>query len=77
MREIIRSAQFKHDVKLAEKRGKDMTKLRDLILLLVGERRYQHSTKTILSAASGSITATAISNQTGCCSIRSTATIFI
>jgi mRNA interferase YafQ len=37
MREIIRSAQFKRDVKLAEKRGKDMTKLRDLILLLAGE----------------------------------------
>jgi mRNA-degrading endonuclease YafQ of YafQ-DinJ toxin-antitoxin module len=25
MRQIIRSAQFKRDVKLAEKRGKDMT----------------------------------------------------
>ncbi len=37
MREIIRSIQFKRDVKLAEKRGKDMTKLRDLILLLAGE----------------------------------------
>jgi mRNA interferase YafQ len=37
MREIIRSVQFKRDVKLAEKRGKDMTKLRDLILLLAGE----------------------------------------
>jgi mRNA interferase YafQ len=34
MREIIRSVQFKRDVKLAAKRGKDMAKLRDLILLL-------------------------------------------
>ena len=34
MREIFRSAQFKRDVKLAKKRGKDMAKLRDLILLL-------------------------------------------
>ena len=34
MREIVRSTQFKRDVKLAEKRGKDMAKLRDLILLL-------------------------------------------
>jgi mRNA interferase YafQ len=45
MRDIIRSVQFKRDVKLAEKRGKDMTKLRDLILLLAGETplpvRYQ------------------------------------
>ena len=37
MREIIRTVQFKRDVKRAEKRGKDMTKLRDLILLLAGE----------------------------------------
>jgi mRNA interferase YafQ len=37
MREIIRSVQFKRDVKLAEKRGKDMVKLRDLILMLAGE----------------------------------------
>lgn len=45
MRDIIRSVQFKRDVKRAEKRGKDMTKLRDLILLLAGEMplpvRYQ------------------------------------
>jgi len=34
VREIFRSAQFKRDVKLAKKRGKDMAKLRDLILLL-------------------------------------------
>ena len=37
MREIIRTIQFKRDVKRAEKRGKDMTKLRDLIVLLAGE----------------------------------------
>ena len=37
MREIIRTIRFKRDVKRAEKRGKDMTKLRDLILLLAGE----------------------------------------
>ena len=35
MREVIRSTQFKRDVKLAGKRGKDMAKLRELILLLV------------------------------------------
>jgi mRNA interferase YafQ len=34
MREIVHSTQFKRDVKLAKKRGKDMAKLRDLILLL-------------------------------------------
>jgi mRNA-degrading endonuclease YafQ of YafQ-DinJ toxin-antitoxin module len=35
VREVIRSTQFKRDVKLAQKRGKDMAKLRELILLLV------------------------------------------
>ncbi|MDT7813690.1 MAG: Bacterial toxin of type toxin-antitoxin system, YafQ [Acidobacteriaceae bacterium] len=34
MREIVRSTQFKRDVKLAKKRCKDMAKLRELILLL-------------------------------------------
>ena len=38
MREIVRAAQFKRDVKLAEKRGKDMEKLRQVILLLVEEK---------------------------------------
>jgi mRNA interferase YafQ len=37
VREIVRSVQFKRDVKLAEKPGKDMTKLRNLILLLAEE----------------------------------------
>jgi len=34
MREVILGTQFKRDVKLAEKRGKDMAKLRSLVLLL-------------------------------------------
>lgn len=34
MREIVRVTQFKRDVKLAERRGKDMAKLRELIVLL-------------------------------------------
>ncbi len=35
MRSLISGAQFRRDVKLAQKRGKDMAKLRELILLLV------------------------------------------
>ncbi|MGA3125902.1 MAG: type II toxin-antitoxin system YafQ family toxin [Candidatus Korobacteraceae bacterium] len=35
MRNPISGAQFRRDVKLAERRGKDMTKLRELILLLI------------------------------------------
>lgn len=38
MREIVQVKQFKRDVRLAKKRGKDMAKLRELILLL-GEGR--------------------------------------
>jgi mRNA interferase YafQ len=34
VREIILGARFRRDVKLAEKRGKDLSKLRELILLL-------------------------------------------
>jgi mRNA interferase YafQ len=34
VRAIVRTAQFKRDVKLAERRGKDLSKLRELILLL-------------------------------------------
>ena len=35
MREIVRATAFRKDVKRAEKRGKDMAKLRSVILLLV------------------------------------------
>lgn len=35
MRNPISGMQFRRDVKLAERRGKDMTKLRELILLLI------------------------------------------
>ena len=35
MRTPVGGAQFRRDVKLAQKRGKDMAKLREIILLLV------------------------------------------
>ncbi|HTV81913.1 MAG TPA: type II toxin-antitoxin system YafQ family toxin [Acidobacteriaceae bacterium] len=34
MKNLFRGAQFRRDVKLAEKRGKDMAKLREVIVLL-------------------------------------------
>ncbi|MHB8528654.1 MAG: type II toxin-antitoxin system YafQ family toxin [Caulobacteraceae bacterium] len=38
MRQPVYSGQFKRDVKLAQRRGKDMEKFRELVqLLLVGE----------------------------------------
>ncbi|MBK1665883.1 type II toxin-antitoxin system mRNA interferase toxin, RelE/StbE family [Rhodospirillum rubrum] len=50
MRGAVSSGQFKRDVKAAEKRGKDMTKLRALMTLLIEEKplppRYRdHSLK--------------------------------
>lgn len=38
MREVVRSTAFKKDVKRAEKRGKDMVKLRVIILLLLDDK---------------------------------------
>ncbi len=38
MREIVRSTAFRRDVKRAQKRGKDMAKLRAVILLLLDEQ---------------------------------------
>ena len=38
MRDAIRTSQFKRDVKLAEKRGKDMAKLRQVLQLLIDEK---------------------------------------
>lgn len=38
MREVVRSTAFKKDVKRAEKRGKDMRKLRTVIRLLLDDK---------------------------------------
>ena len=38
MRDIVRSTAFKKDVKRAEKRGKDMVKLKAVILLLLDDK---------------------------------------
>ncbi|WP_163907104.1 type II toxin-antitoxin system YafQ family toxin, partial [Proteus mirabilis] len=39
MRKVSYSGQFKKDLKLAEKRGKDINKLKEIILLLVQGKR--------------------------------------
>jgi mRNA interferase YafQ len=38
VRNLARGTQFRRDVKLAQKRGKDMVKLREVILLLMEGR---------------------------------------
>ena len=35
MRNPVRGAQFRRDVRLAQKRGKDMAKLREVLMLLI------------------------------------------
>ncbi len=45
MRTPVTGAQFRRDVKLAQKRGKDMAKLREIILLLVGGKPLPAGTK--------------------------------
>jgi mRNA-degrading endonuclease YafQ of YafQ-DinJ toxin-antitoxin module len=51
VRTAVRSGQFRRDAKRARKRGKDMSKLRELILLLLaGEalpQRYQARSRAI------------------------------
>jgi len=47
-RNLISGAQFRRDVKLAQRRGKDLTKLRELILLLAEGSPFRPATKTIL-----------------------------
>jgi mRNA-degrading endonuclease YafQ of YafQ-DinJ toxin-antitoxin module len=39
VRNPVKGAQFRRDVKLAQKRGKDTVKLREVILLLIGRFR--------------------------------------
>ena len=50
MRNPISGTQFRRDVRLAQKRGKDMAKLREAILLLIAgsplPRRYKDHTLT-------------------------------
>jgi mRNA interferase YafQ len=41
LREIVRSTAFKKDVKRAEKRGKDMGKLKAVILLLIEDKSLE------------------------------------
>ena len=38
MREVVRSTAFKKDIKRAEKRGKDVAKLKVIILLLLEDK---------------------------------------
>jgi mRNA-degrading endonuclease YafQ of YafQ-DinJ toxin-antitoxin module len=64
LRTPISGAQFRRDVKLAQKRGKDMAKLREVILMLIEGNPLP--VRIIRSAANGAITATVTSSRTGC-----------
>ena len=64
-RNLISGAQFRRDVKLAQRRGKDLTKLRELILLLT-EGSPLPPRYTIPLPENGSTIATVTWNQIGC-----------
>ena len=55
---VLRSSQFKRDVKHAQKRGKDLVKLRELLELLIADKplpaRYKdHPLKAELARVPG------------------------
>jgi mRNA interferase YafQ len=75
MREIVRSAQFRRDVKLAEKRGKDMAKLRELVLLLAEDKPLPPRCRDHPLGGDWKHYAIAISSRIGCCSTSLTVTI--
>ena len=45
MREIKRTSEFKRNVKLMVKRGKDLQKLKDILILLVNDSELPESCK--------------------------------
>ena len=47
MLELVRSTAFKKDVKRADKRGRDMTKLKAVILQLIEGARWDRTIATI------------------------------
>jgi mRNA-degrading endonuclease YafQ of YafQ-DinJ toxin-antitoxin module len=65
-RNLISGTQFQRDVKLAKRRGKDMSKLRELISLLADGNPLPAHYKTTRSLENGSTTATVTWNLIGC-----------
>jgi hypothetical protein len=65
-RSLITGAQFRRDVKLARRRGKDLTKLRDSSCCWPKAAPFRPATKTMPLPESGSTTVTVTWNQIGC-----------
>jgi mRNA-degrading endonuclease YafQ of YafQ-DinJ toxin-antitoxin module len=66
VRTFSRTNQFKKDVKLAGKRGKDLARLKTVLDLLIdGEPLPSQYTKAILCVATLPAAATVMSNRTG------------
>jgi mRNA interferase YafQ len=61
----ISGGQFRRDVKLAQRRGKDMSKLREMISLLVQGEPLPPATRTIPSPVNGNTFVTATWNPIG------------
>jgi hypothetical protein len=67
----VRSGQFRRDVKRAEKRGKDLRKLRHALELLIAGEALPSSYRDHPLKGTGRAIGTLTSNRTGCCSIES------
>ena len=70
----ITSGRFKRDVKRAERRKKDMNKLKSALSLLIAGKPLRLNTKTIRYEDIGAAFAMSTSNRIGYCSTRSKAT---
>ena len=62
----VQSGQFRRDVKRAEKRGKDMAKLRQALCCCSMAKHCLNDTKIIRYAATGTVTAISTSSPIGC-----------
>jgi mRNA interferase YafQ len=65
------SGKFKRDVRRAEKRGKDVNKLKAILILLIEEKPLPPTVAITPSKGNGKDFATCTSSQIGCCSIAS------
>ncbi len=63
--EVVKTSQFKKDVKLSLKRHKESAKLKEVFDLLVGNVNYRKNIE--ITNCKELITENAISNRIGCC----------
>ena len=75
MRTPVHTGQFRRDIRRAQKRGKDMSKLRVVLTLLIAAEPLPPRLKDHPLTGIGADTAIVTSSRIGCFSTRSTTTI--